>query len=292
MPLNSTGAGKTFTMEGAPDPVELRGIIPNAFQQIFDKVALVDEGTQFLVRASYLEIYNEEIRDLLAKDLTSFIVKSSHEIDQVMQAGKKNRSVGATLMNSGSSRSHAIFTIIVECAEVDEKRGEHIHVGKLNLVDLAGSERQSKTEATGHRLKEATKINLSLSALGNVISALVDGKSQHIPYRDSKLTRLLQDSLGGNTKTVMCANCGPAGYNFDETISTLRYANRAKNIKNKPKINEDPKDAMLREFQDEIKRLKEQLASQGSDGSGCGTGEGKIVTEQRVVEKVVEVEKI
>ena len=110
-------------------------------------------------------------------------------------------------MNAGSSRSHAIFTIIVECAEVDEKRGEHIRVGKLNLVDLAGSERQSKTGATGHRLKEATKINLSLSALGNVISALVDGKSQHIPYRDSKLTRLLQDSLGGNTKTVMCANC-------------------------------------------------------------------------------------
>ena len=226
------------------------------------------------------------------KDLTSFVVKSSHEIDQVMQAGKKNRSVGATLMNAGSSRSHAIFTIIVECAEVDEKRGEHIHVGKLNLVDLAGSERQAKTGATGDRLKEATKINLSLSALGNVISALVDGKSQHIPYRDSKLTRLLQDSLGGNTKTVMCANCGPAGYNFDETISTLRYANRAKNIKNKPKINEDPKDAMLREFQDEIKRLKEQLASQGVDSFGYGTGEGKIVTEQRVVEKVIEVEKI
>jgi kinesin family protein 3/17 len=159
-------------------------------------------------------------------------------------------------MNAGSSRSHAIFTIIVERAETDEVRGEHITVGKLNLVDLAGSERQGKTGATGDRLKEATKINLSLSALGNVISALVDGKSQHIPYRDSKLTRLLQDSLGGNTKTVMCANCGPAGYNYDETVSTLRYANRAKNIKNKPKINEDPKDAMLREFTDEIARLQ------------------------------------
>lgn len=226
------------------------------------------------------------------KDLTSFVVKSSHEIDQVMQAGKKNRSVGATLMNAGSSRSHAIFTIIVECAEADEKRGEHIHVGKLNLVDLAGSERQAKTGATGDRLKEATKINLSLSALGNVISALVDGKSQHIPYRDSKLTRLLQDSLGGNTKTVMCANCGPAGYNFDETISTLRYANRAKNIKNKPKINEDPKDAMLREFQDEIKRLKDQLANQSSNSVGCSAADGKVVMEERVVEKVVEVEKI
>ena len=138
-------------------------------------------------------------------------VKSSHEIDQVMQAGKKNRSVGATAMNAGSSRSHAIFTIIVECCDStgSVRQGDHITVGKLNLVDLAGSERQSKTQATGDRLKEATKINLSLSALGNVISALVDGKSQHIPYRDSKLTRLLQDSLGGNTKTVMCANCGP-----------------------------------------------------------------------------------
>lgn len=113
--------------------------------------------------------------------------------------------------------------------------------------------------ATGDRLKEATKINLSLSALGNVISALVDGKSTHIPYRDSKLTRLLQDSLGGNTKTLMVACLSPADNNYDETLSTLRYANRAKNIKNKPKINEDPKDALLREYQDEIKRLKDML---------------------------------
>ena len=149
---------------------------------------------------------------------------------------------------------------VEETGETETK----IKAGKLNLVDLAGSERQSKTQAEGQRLKEATKINLSLSALGNVISALVDGKSQHIPYRDSKLTRLLQDSLGGNTKTVMCANCGPAGYNYDETVSTLRYANRAKNIKNKPKINEDPKDAMLREFQDEIARLKAQLQGKGT----------------------------
>merc|ERR1711977_342951 len=169
-----------------------------------------------------------------------------------MQAGKKNRSVGETLMNAGSSRSHAIFTIIVECAEVDEKRGEHIKVGKLNLVDLAGSERQSKTGATGHRLKEATKINLSLSALGNVISALVDGKSTHIPYRDSKLTRLLQDSLGGNTKTVMIAAVSPANYNYDESLSTLRFAARAKTIKNKPRVNEDPKDALLKKYENEI----------------------------------------
>eukprot|EP00903_Cladosiphon_okamuranus_P009741 g9262.t1 len=287
-----TGAGKTHTMEGYPDPPELRGIIPKSFEHIFDKIALAD-NVQYLVRASYLEIYNEEIRDLLSKDpkdklelkenvdsgvyvkdLTTFVVKSAMEIDHVMQAGKKNRSVGSTMMNQTSSRSHSIFCIVVECSQSDD-RGDHIRVGKLNLVDLAGSERQSKTGATGDRLKEANKINLSLSALGNVISALVDGRSLHIPYRDSKLTRLLQDSLGGNTKTVMCANAGPAEYNYDETVSTLRYANRAKNIKNKPKINEDPKDAMLREFQEEIQRLKDQLAGQGGavEGDG-GSGQG------------------
>jgi hypothetical protein len=151
-------------------------------------------------------------------------------------------------MNKDSSRSHSIFTIYIEMSEqVESMENEtSFKAGKLNLVDLAGSERQSKTQASGDRLKEANKINLSLSALGNVISALVDGKSQHIPYRDSKLTRLLQDSLGGNTKTVMIAAVSPADYNFDETLSTLRYASRAKNIKNKPTINEDPKDALLK----------------------------------------------
>ena len=299
-----TGAGKTHTMEGVADPPDLRGIIPNSFEHIFDAVSLAESGEQFLVRASYLEIYNEEIRDLLrrdarhralelkenvdtgvyVKDLSSTVVKSTSEIDQVMQAGKQNRSTGATRMNATSSRSHSIFTVIIECASTDE-RGEHIRVGRLNMVDLAGSERQSKTGATGDRLKEATKINLSLSALGNVISALVDGRSQHIPYRDSKLTRLLQDSLGGNTKTIMCANCGPAGYNYDETLSTLRYANRAKNIKNKPKINEDPKDAMLREFQDEIKRLKAQL-----EGQPVYDENGNLLeVREKVVERVVQV---
>lgn len=134
-----------------------------------------------------------------------------------------------------------------------------VRVGKLNLVDLAGSERQSKTGATGKRLKEASKINLSLSALGNVISALVDGKNIHVPYRDSKLTRLLQDSLGGNSKTLMIANIGPASYNYEESLTTLRYANRAKNIKNQPRVNEDPKEALLREYQEEIQRLKNML---------------------------------
>ena len=235
---------------------------------------------------------------MYVKDLTSFVVKSVAEIRQVLEVGKKNRTVGATLMNADSSRSHSIFTITVETSEVLEGEAEedaHIRVGKLNLVDLAGSERQGKTGATGDRLKEATKINMSLSALGNVISALVDGKSAHIPYRDSKLTRLLQDSLGGNTKTVMVANLGPADYNFDETMSTLRYANRAKNIKNKPKINEDPKDAMLREFQEEIARLKAALGDGSAGGGGEGGGAGRAPREPRkkrepekkIVEKTV-----
>ena len=132
-------------------------------------------------------------------------------------------------------------------------------------VDLAGSERQSKTGATGQRLKEATKINLSLSTLGNVISALVDGKSSHVPYRNSKLTRLLQDSLGGNSKTLMFANIGPANYNYDETLSTLRYANRAKNIKNHAKVNEDPKDTLMKKYQQEIEELRRILKDGGSD---------------------------
>lgn len=152
----------------------------------------------------------------------------------------------------------------------DERGQDRLKAAKLNLVDLAGSERQSKTGATGERLREATKINLSLSALGNVISALVDGRCKHIPYRDSKLTRLLQDSLGGNTKTLMVACLSPADNNYDESLSTLRYANRAKNIKNKPCVNEDPKDALLREYQEEIKKLKAILAGQMSTSSLSG----------------------
>mmetsp|Transcript_18435 Transcript_18435/g.22116 ORF Transcript_18435/g.22116 Transcript_18435/m.22116 type:complete len:824 (+) Transcript_18435:108-2579(+) len=316
-----TGTGKSHTMEGRNEPPELRGIIPNSFVQVFDDIQRQSVDKDFLVRASYLEIYNEEVRDLLAKnsqahldlkespeggvyvkDLTNFVVKGVGEINNVLNVGKKNRTVGATLMNQDSSRSHSIFTITIETS--DRNDSGTIRVGKLNLVDLAGSERQSKTGATGDRLKEATKINMSLSALGNVISSLVDGKSGHIPYRDSKLTRLLQDSLGGNTKTVMVANMGPADYNFDETISTLRYANRAKNIKNKPKVNEDPKDAMLREFQEEIARLKAQLAGEGpAEGGGGGAPKErrksvvrkverrKTITVEKVVEKEVSDEK-
>nr|ACE77688.1 kinesin-like protein KIF3A (predicted) [Sorex araneus] len=217
-----TGTGKTFTMEGVRAVPELRGIIPNSFAHIFGHIAKAEGDTRFLVRVSYLEIYNEEVRDLLGKDqtqrlevkerpdvgvyikdLSAYVVNNADDMDRIMTLGHKNRSVGATNMNEHSSRSHAIFTITIECSEKGVDGNMHVRMGKLHLVDLAGSERQAKTGATGQRLKEATKINLSLSTLGNVISALVDGKSTHVPYRNSKLTRLLQDSLGGNSKTMM-----------------------------------------------------------------------------------------
>jgi hypothetical protein len=176
---------------------------------------------QFLVRVSFLEIYNDDVYDLLnvetrpkmevkeskdkgifVKDLSTYVVKNTTEVLKVMRKGAKSRQVGATKMNPGSSRSHSIFTVMIETCVTDAAGETHYRAGKLNLVDLAGSERQKKTGAEGDRLAEAKAINLSLSALGNVIKALVSGKAKHVPFRDSKLTRLLQDSLGGNTKTV------------------------------------------------------------------------------------------
>ncbi|XP_030274800.1 kinesin-like protein KIF17 isoform X1 [Sparus aurata] len=275
-----TGSGKSFTMQGVPEPAAQRGVIPRAFEHVFESIQCA-ENTKFLVRASYLEIYNEEIRDLLGsdtkqrlelkehpergvyvRDLSMHTVHSVGECERIIEQGWRNRAVGYTLMNKDSSRSHSIFTIHLEICSTDAAGQDHLRAGKLNLVDLAGSERQSKTGATGERLREATKINLSLSALGNVISALVDGRSKYIPYRDSKLTRLLQDSLGGNTRTLMIACLSPADNNYEETLSTLRYANRAKSIQNRPRINEDPKDALLREYQEEIKNLKALISGQ------------------------------
>lgn len=279
-----TGTGKTYTMEGVRNeklPLsdqDDRGIIPRTFEQIFQTIEQ-SNNKQYLVFSSYLEIYQEEIQDLLeakskgkcelredkdvgvyVNNLNKYICKNVQEILKVMQEGNKNRTIGATDMNEHSSRSHAIFTVTVEIKSSTER----IRVGKLNLVDLAGSERQSKSGATGQRLKEAGKINLSLSTLGNVIHALVEENSSHIPYRDSKLTRLLQDSLGGNSKTLMIANIGPASYNWDETLTTLRYANRAKNIHNAPRVNEDPKDALIRQYQDEISKLRNILNEKSS----------------------------
>ena len=278
-----TGCGKTFTMMGIVDQPDLRGVIPNAFHHIFGFIKTEGESKKFLVRCSFVEIYNEEVRDLLIaksqkldiredkkkgvfiRDLTYITLQDTEDIQKCLDKGNKNRHVGQTSMNDQSSRSHSIFTVYLEI----EENGK-IRSGKLNLVDLAGSERVGKTNATGQTFEEGKKINLSLTALGSVIDALSSNK-KHVPYKDSKLTRLLADSLGGNTKTVMFANISPASFNYEETYGTLRYASRAKMIKNAPKINEDPKDALLRKYEEEIKALKEQLSNGGNIG-----GERKI----------------
>ncbi|CAK9301838.1 unnamed protein product [Gordionus sp. m RMFG-2023] len=298
-----TGTGKTYTMEGYNSNF---GIIPNSFSHIFDYIYNSGVNKNFLVRVSYLEIYNEEVRDLLNKDdkklevverpeigvyvknLLSFPVNSAEEMRKLMNLGNKIRAVGATNMNEHSSRSHAIFTVTIECSNssnllpnVNNTNPEisldsqliassnHVRMGKLHLVDLAGSERLAKSKAHlfggNQRLKEASKINFSLSCLGNVVSALSGASIQHVPYRNSKLTHILKDSLGGNAKTVMIANIGPADYNYEETLSTLRYANRVKSIKNKAVINEDPKDAMLRKYQKDIEELKRMLENTNED---------------------------
>ncbi|KAH8342742.1 hypothetical protein KR084_005635, partial [Drosophila pseudotakahashii] len=280
-----TGCGKTHTMQGEENLSNSSGIIPKCFDHIFETISMAT-NVRYLALVSYLEIYNENIRDLLnTNENTSMINHSLKEIAGIgvsvptlsthpvinasqcydwLKFGNKNRVTAATLMNEKSSRSHTIFTITLEQSPFFNSIGTEndlrgIRRGKLSLVDLAGSERQRKTGAQGDRLKEASKINLSLSALGNVISSLVDGKAKHVPFRDSKLTRLLQDSLGGNTKTLMISCISPSDINYDETISTLRYASRAKNISNKPTINEDPKDAKLRQYQNEILNLKRML---------------------------------
>ena len=274
-----TGCGKTFTMMGVVNDPNLKGIIPNAFSHIFGFIKSEGESKRFLVRCSFVEIYNEEVRDLLGnsnqkldiredkkkgtfvKDLTYVTLKDTNDIEKCLERGNKNRHVGQTSMNDQSSRSHSLFTVYIEIEETTNGNSK-IRSGKLNLVDLAGSERVGKTNATGQTFDEGKKINLSLTALGSVIDALSSNR-KHIPYKDSKLTRLLADSLGGNTKTVMFANISPASYNYEETVGTLRYASRAKLIKNAPKINEDPKDALLRKYEEEIKALKEQLSNGG-----------------------------
>ena len=276
-----TSCGKTFSMQGLQTVNMQRGIINRAIDQIFENIQVTDV-TYYTIRASYLEIYNEEIRDLLNKGnrykleikehpekgvyvrgLSSVEVTTVEEMEEVVEFGSWNRALAATALNPDSSRSHCIFVIDFElCFTSESDNKEHFRSGRLNLVDLAGSERQRKAKLGEERLKEATKINLSLSALGNVISALVNEKCKHIPYRASKLTRLLQDSLGGNSRTLMIACLSPGENNYHETLSTLRYANRAKNIKNRPRINEDPKDALIRQYQKEIKMLRQILMNQ------------------------------
>uniref|UniRef100_A0A4W6CLB8 Kinesin family member 13B n=1 Tax=Lates calcarifer TaxID=8187 RepID=A0A4W6CLB8_LATCA len=258
-----TGSGKSYTMMGS----EAR------------------EGESFTVEVSYMEIYNEKVRDLLdpkgsrqalrvrehkvlgpyVDGLSRLAVASYKDIESLMSEGNKSRTVAATNMNEESSRSHAVFNIILTHTLMDLQSGTSGEkVSKLSLVDLAGSERAAKTGAAGERLKEGSNINKSLSTLGLVISALADhgagkNKSKFVPYRDSVLTWLLKDSLGGNSRTAMVATISPAADNYDETLSTLRYADRAKSIVNHAVVNEDPNARIIRELREEVEKLREQL---------------------------------
>lgn len=257
-----TGAGKSYTMMGTSiDDGEGRGVIPRIVEQIFASILASPATIEYTVRVSYMEIYMERIRDLMApqndnlpvheeknrgvyvKGLLEIYVSSVQEVYEVMRRGGNARAVAATNMNQESSRSHSIFVITITQKNVETGSAKS---GQLFLVDLAGSEKVGKTGASGQTLEEAKKINKSLSALGMVINALTDGKSSHVPYRDSKLTRILQESLGGNSRTTLIINCSPSSYNDAETLSTLRFGMRAKSIKNKAKVNAELSPAELK----------------------------------------------
>ncbi|KAF9997078.1 hypothetical protein BGZ79_009194, partial [Entomortierella chlamydospora] len=259
-----TGSGKTFTMMGPSiDDEETKGIIPRIVDQIFASIIASPSTMEYTVKVSYMEIYMEKIRDLLnpandnlpiheeknrgvyVKGLLEVYVSSISEIHEVMRRGGNSRIVAYTNMNAESSRSHSIFVVTISQKNLVDGS---IKSGKLYLVDLAGSEKVGKTGASGQTLEEAKKINKSLSALGMVINALTDGKSTHVPYRDSKLTRILQESLGGNSRTTLIINCSPSSYNDAETVGTLRFGTRAKSIKNKAKVNQELSAAELKQL--------------------------------------------
>ncbi|KAM9345205.1 kinesin-like protein KIF11 [Symphorus nematophorus] len=285
-----TGTGKTFTMEGERSPDEeftweedpLAGIIPRTLHQIFEKLS--ENGTEFSVKVSLLEIYNEELFDLLSptedvnerlqlfddprnkrgvvvKGLEEVTVHNKDEVYQILERGAAKRRTASTLMNAYSSRSHSVFSVTIHMKEITLDGEELVKIGKLNLVDLAGSENIGRSGAVDKRAREAGNINQSLLTLGRVITALVE-KRPHVPYRESKLTRILQDSLGGRTKTSIIATVSPSSSNLEETLSTLEYASRAKNIMNKPEVNQKlTKRTLIKEYTEEIERLKRDLAA-------------------------------
>ncbi|XP_077588180.1 kinesin-like protein KIF1B isoform X16 [Stigmatopora nigra] len=284
-----TGAGKSYTMMGKQEEGQ-EGIIPMLCEDLFEKINADNnkEELSYSVEVSYMEIYCERVRDLLnpknkgnlrvrehpllgpyVEDLSKLAVTSYTDIADLMDAGNKARTVAATNMNETSSRSHAVFTIVFTQKKHDSETDLSTEkVSKISLVDLAGSERADSTGAKGTRLKEGANINKSLTTLGKVISALAEvskkkKKSDFIPYRDSVLTWLLRENLGGNSRTAMVAALSPADINYDETLSTLRYADRAKNIKCNAVINEDPNNKLVRDLKDEVARLKELLRAQG-----------------------------
>ncbi|XP_034535542.1 kinesin-like protein KIF18A [Notolabrus celidotus] len=278
----ATGAGKTHTMLGAQDDP---GVMYRTMKELFKRMDDVKEEKEFAVAFSYLEVYNEQIRDLLAnvgplavredsskgvvvQGLTLHQPKSAEHILEALDSGNRNRTQHPTDMNATSSRSHAVFQIYLRQQDKTASLNPNVCVAKMSLIDLAGSERASATNAKGARLREGANINRSLLALGNVINALADPKSKktHIPYRDSKLTRLLKDSLGGNCRTVMIANVSPSSKSYDDTCNTLKYANRAKEIKSSLKSNVVSLDSHIGQYavicekqRQEILQLKQKL---------------------------------
>lgn len=284
-----TGAGKSYTMMGKQEPGQ-QGIIPQMCEDLFRQTASnTDPDLSYSVEVSYMEIYCERVRDLLnpksreslrvrehpimgpyVEDLSKMAVTNFSDIADLMDTGNKARTVAATNMNETSSRSHAVFTILFTQRRHDNMTNlDTEKVSKISLVDLAGSERADSSGAKGMRLKEGANINKSLTTLGKVISALADmqstkkRRSDFIPYRDSVLTWLLRENLGGNSRTAMIAALSPADINYEETLSTLRYADRAKQIKCNAVVNEDPNARLVRELKEEVNRLKELLLSQG-----------------------------
>lgn len=281
-----TGTGKTFTMEGdrTPDNTNweddpLAGIIPRCVNHLFDELRI--NKCEFTMRVSFLELYNEELFDLLSahddlsklrlyedvnrkgscviQGLEEVLVRNKSDVYNVIEKGSAKRQTAATLMNAHSSRSHTVFTVTVHIKENTEDGDELLKTGKLHLVDLAGSENIGRSGAIDKRAREAGNINQSLLTLGRVITCLVE-KTPHIPYRESKLTRLLQDALGGRTKTSIIATISPSSSNYEETLSTLEYAYRAKNIQNKPEVNQKlNKKELIGEYTNEIERLRLDL---------------------------------
>lgn len=277
-----TGSGKTWTMQGEGSG-ENRGLIPLLCSELFNEVKARSTVKNVTIVCSVLEIYNERIKDLLATEASEDLsirednaiggrgiyveglsetgVQTAEEVLTLITKAQSRRAIGQTNMNEHSSRSHSVVTLRIAAWDIDDVDGVSSTVSKFHLIDLAGSERQKATGATGDRLKEGAQINLSLSALGNVINALTEskGKGRHIPYRDSKLTRILQDSLGGNSYTVMVCNVSPAKINAEETLSSLRFAERAKKIENKAVVNRDPKGERIAELLAENKALKAKV---------------------------------
>ncbi|KAM5229054.1 kinesin-like protein KIF1A isoform 18-T18 [Ctenodactylus gundi] len=289
-----TGAGKSYTMMGKQEK-DQQGIIPQLCEDLFSRINdTSNDNMSYSVEVSYMEIYCERVRDLLnpknkgnlrvrehpllgpyVEDLSKLAVTSYNDIQDLMDSGNKARTVAATNMNETSSRSHAVFNIIFTQKRHDAETNITTEkVSKISLVDLAGSERADSTGAKGTRLKEGANINKSLTTLGKVISALAEmdsgpnknkkkKKTDFIPYRDSVLTWLLRENLGGNSRTAMVAALSPADINYDETLSTLRYADRAKQIRCNAVINEDPNNKLIRELKDEVTRLRDLLYAQG-----------------------------